>query len=131
MSDYLQPHEQTAGSFDLHYFLSLLKFMSVMLPNYFILCCPPPISFCLQSFPASGSFPMNQLFTLDGKCIGASASTSVLPMNIHGWFPLGLTGLTCSSRASEESSPASKFKSVSSLALNLLYGPTFTSVHDY
>ena len=47
----------------------------------------------LQSFPASGSFPMSQLFTSGGQRIGASASASVLPMNIQGWFPLGLTGL--------------------------------------
>ena len=50
-------------------------------------------SSCLQSFPASGSFPMRQLFTSDGQNIGASASALVLPMNIPGWFPLGLTGL--------------------------------------
>ena len=47
---------------------------------------------CLQSFPASGSFPMSHLFTTDGQSIGASASTSVLPMNIQGWS-LGLTDL--------------------------------------
>ena len=52
-----------------------------------------PFSFCLQSFPASGSFPMSQFFTSNGQSIGASASASVLPMNIQGWFPLGLTGL--------------------------------------
>ena len=52
-----------------------------------------PFSFCLQSFPASGSFPMNQLFTSGGQSIGASASASVFPINIQGWFPLGLTGL--------------------------------------
>ena len=45
----------------------------------------------LQSFPASGSFPMSQFFTSGGQSIGASAS--VLPMNIQNWFPLGLTGL--------------------------------------
>ena len=50
-----------------------------------------PFSSCLQSFPASGSFPMSWLFTSGGQSIGASAS--VLPMNIQGWFPLGLTGL--------------------------------------
>ena len=44
-----------------------------------------------QSFPASGSFPMSHLFTSGGQSIGASASTSVLPMNIQDWFPLGLT----------------------------------------
>ena len=49
-----------------------------------------PVSFRLQSFPASGSFPMSQLFTSGGQSIGVL--TSVLPMNIQGWFPLGLTG---------------------------------------
>ena len=47
---------------------------------------------CLQSFPASGSFQMNQLFTSGGQSIGVSASASVLPMNIQDWFPLGWTG---------------------------------------
>ena len=48
---------------------------------------------CPQSFPPSGSFPMNWFLTPGGQSIGASASASVLPMNIQGWFPLGLTGL--------------------------------------
>ena len=47
-------------------------------------------SFCPQSFPASGSFPISRLFTLGGQNIGTSASASVLPMSIQGWFPLGL-----------------------------------------
>ena len=50
-----------------------------------------PFSSCLQSFSASGSFPMSQLFASGGQSMGASAS--VPPMNIQGWFPLGLTGL--------------------------------------
>ena len=50
-------------------------------------------SSCLQSFPASGSCPRSWLFSLDGQSIGPSASASVLPMNIQGWFPLGCTGL--------------------------------------
>ena len=50
-------------------------------------------SFCLQLFPASGSFPKSQFFTSGGQSIGALASTSVLPVNIQGWFPLGYTGL--------------------------------------
>ena len=50
-----------------------------------------PFSPCPQSFPASGYFPMSRFFTLGGWSIGASAS--VLPANIQGWFPLGLTGL--------------------------------------
>ena len=57
-----------------------------------ILCSVIPSSSCLQSFPASGS-PLSQLFTSGGQSIGASASAWVLPMNIQGWFPLGLTGL--------------------------------------
>ena len=58
-----------------------------------ILYCPAPIYFCLQSFPASGYFPMSWIFASGGQSIGASTSVSVLPMNIQGWFPLGLTGL--------------------------------------
>ena len=52
-----------------------------------------PFSSYLQSFPASGSFPMSWLFASGGQSIGASASALVLPMNIQGWFPFGLTGL--------------------------------------
>ena len=52
-----------------------------------------PFSFCLQSFPASGSFSVSQFFPSGGQSIEASASASVLPMNIQDWFPLGLTGL--------------------------------------
>ena len=51
-----------------------------------------PFSSCLQSFPASGSFQMSQFFASGGQSIGASASASVLPMNIQNWFPLGWTG---------------------------------------
>ena len=53
-----------------------------------------PFSFCLQSFPASGSFPMSQLFASGGQSIGASASTSVHPMNTQNWSPLGWTDWT-------------------------------------
>ena len=52
-----------------------------------------PFSSCPQSFPASGSFPVSRLFTSGGQSMGASASATVLPMNMQGWFPLGLTGL--------------------------------------
>ena len=52
-----------------------------------------PFSSCPQSFPGSGFFPVSQFFASGGQSIGASASASVLPMNIQGWFPLGLTGL--------------------------------------
>ena len=59
--------------------------------NHLILCLP--LLLCLQSFPASGSFPVSQFFKSGGQSIGVSASASVLPMNIQDWFPLGLTGL--------------------------------------
>ena len=61
--------------------------------------CHPTISSsvnpfsCLPSFPASGSFLMSRFFASGSQILGASASASVLPMNIQGWFPLGLTGL--------------------------------------
>ena len=51
-----------------------------------------PFSSCLQSSPTSGSFQMSQFFTSGGQSTGVSASASVLPMNIQGWFPLGWTG---------------------------------------
>ena len=54
-----------------------------------------PFSSCLQSFPASGSFKMSQFFTLGGQSIDVSESTSVLPMNIKGWFLLGWAGWIC------------------------------------
>ena len=58
-----------------------------------VLSSTPPFSSCPQSLPASGSFPMSQFFPSGGQSIGASASASVLPMNIQDWFPLGWTGL--------------------------------------
>ena len=71
--------------------LILMSIESVMPSNHLVLCCP--FSSCLQSFPASGSFPVSQLFASGGQSMGASASASVLPMNIQGWFPLGWTVL--------------------------------------
>ena len=91
-----------------------------------------PLSSCPQSFPASGSFQISHLFTSGGQIIGVSASASVLPMNIQGWFPLGLTGLiSCCPRDSPESSSAPQFESINFSVLSLLDGPTLTSVHDY
>ena len=89
-------------------------------------------SSCLQSFPASGSFPMSQFFTSSDQRIGVSASASVLPMNIQNWFPLGWTGwISLQSKGLSESSPAPQFKSINSLALSFLYSPTLTSIHDH
>ena len=64
--------------------------------NHLILC--RPFSSHLQSFPASGSFPVSQLFALGGQSIGASASASVPLVNSQDWFPLGLTGLILQSK---------------------------------
>ena len=90
-----------------------------------------PFSSHIQSSPASGSFPMSQLFALGGQSIGVSASASVLPMNIQDWFPLGWTGcIPCSPKDSQESSPTPQFK-ISSLVLSFVYNPTLTSIHDY
>ena len=58
-----------------------------------ISCSVTLFSFCLQSFPASGSFPMSQLFPSSDQSIRASGSASVLPVSIQGWFPSRLTGL--------------------------------------
>ena len=91
-----------------------------------------PFSSCLQSFPASASFPMSQFFPSGGQSIGVSALASVLPMNIQNWFPLdGLVGSPCSPRDSQESSPTPHFKSINSSVLSFLYSPTLTSIHDY
>ena len=91
-----------------------------------------PFSSHLQSFPASGSFPMSQLFTSGGQSIGVSASTSALPMNTQDWSPLGWTGwISFSPRDSQESSPTPQFKSINSSVLSFLYSPTLTFIHDY
>ena len=91
-----------------------------------------PFSSCPQSFPASGSFLMSQLFALGGQSVGVSASASVLPMNTQDWSPLEWTvGSPCSPRDSQESSPTPQFKRINSLALSHLYGPTLTFIGDY
>ena len=91
-----------------------------------------PFSSCLQSLPASESFPMSQLFTWGGQSIGVSALASVLPMNTQDWSPLdGLVGSPCSPRDSQEFSPIPQFKSIYSWALSFLHSSTLISIHDY
>ena len=87
-----------------------------------------PFSSHLQSFPASGCFPLSQFFASGGQTIKVSASASVLPMNIQCWFPLGWTDWIS---LLQESSPTPQFKSIGSLVLSFLYSPTLTSMHDY
>ena len=110
---------------------NLLKFMFSYWCNPTISSSVSPFSSCPQSFPVPGSFPMSQLFTSGGQSIGASAAALVLPVNIQSWFPLGLVWSPYCPRDSQESSPTPQFKSINSLMLSLLYGPTLISVHDY
>ena len=91
-----------------------------------------PFSSCLQFFPASGYFPRSQFFASGGQSIAASASASVLPMNIQDWFPLEFTGwISLQSKGLSRSSPAPQFKIINSSVLKFLYSPTLTSIHDY
>ena len=110
---------------------SLLKLMSiesVMPSNHLMLC--HPFFFCLHL--SQHQSPMRELFISGGQNIGASASASVLPMHIQDLFPLKFTGLiSLLSRDFQVSSPTLQFKSMNSLILSLLYGPTLTYVHDY
>ena len=89
-------------------------------------------SFCPQSFPASGTFPMSQLFASNDQNTGVSASVSVLPMNIQGWSPLRFTGfISLLSKGLQEPSPAPQFQGINSLALCLLYGPALTTAWEH
>ena len=96
--------------------------------------CPSaaPFSFCLQSFPASESFPVSQLVASGGQSTGASASGSVLPMNIKDWIPLGWTGwIFLLSKGVPRVFSSITVQNINSLALSLLYGLTLTTIHDY
>ena len=100
--------------------------------------CPPtisssviPFSSCPQSFPALGSFQMSQFFASGDQSIGVLASTSVLPMSIQDWFPLGWTGWI-----SLQSKGLSRVFSNTTVQKHLLrsaffYSPTLTSIHDH
>ena len=91
-----------------------------------------PFSSCLQSFPASGSFPVSQFFTSGGQSIGVLALASIFPMNTQDWSSLGWTGwISLQSKGLQESSPIPQFKSINSSAFSFLYSPTLTSIHDY
>ena len=96
VSDSLQPPWTAARQASLSFtisqsFLKLMPIESVMPSNHLILCCPL-FSSHLQSFPASGSFQMSQLFTSGSQSTGVSASASVFPVNTQVWSPLGWIG---------------------------------------
>ena len=90
-----------------------------------------PFSSCLLSFPTSGSFKMNQFFSSGGQSIGVSAWTSVLPMNIQDWSPLGWTGWISLQSKGLSSIFSNTVKSINSSVLSFLYSPTLTSIHDH
>ena len=93
-----------------------------------------PFSSCPQSLPASGSFPMSQLFTWGGQSIGVSASASVLPMNTQDWSPLGWTGWISlqskglSSLLQHHSSKASIFQCSAFFTVQLSHPPYMTTI---
>ena len=94
--------------------------------------CDILFSFCPQSFPASGTFPMNHLFISDDESTGGSVSASVLPMNIQCWSPLRLTCLiSLLAKGLSGVSPAPQFKGVNSLAFCLLYRIALTMERDH
>ena len=106
--------------------------IQLVMPSKHLILCRPLL--LLPSFfsPATGSFPMSQFLVSGGQIIRASASVSVLPMNIQDWFPLGWTGwISLQSEGlsrvfSSNAVPKHKFFSA-----HLLYGPTLLSEHDY
>ena len=111
---------------------SLLKLMSIKLMMPTISSSVSTFSSCPQSFPESGSFPMSCLSASGSQIIGASASASVLPVNIQGWFPLGLTGLiSLESKRLLRVFSSTTIRKHQFFSAQPFYGPTLTSVHDY
>ena len=91
-----------------------------------------PFSSQPQSFPASGSFQMSQLFASAGQSIGVSASASVLPVNTQDWFPLGWTGwISLQSKGLSRVFSNTTVQKHQFLALSFFYSPTLTSIRDY
>ena len=91
-----------------------------------------PFSSCLQSFPASGTFPVSQFVTSGGQSIGVSALASVLPMNIQDWFPLGWTGLiSLQSKGLSRVFSKTTVQNHQFFGAQLFYSSTLTSIHDY
>ena len=115
-----------------HISRSLPKFIFTASVMPSISSCNELFSFCPQSFPKSGTFPMSRLFASGDQNTGASASASVLAVNIQCSSPLRLTvWYPCCPRDFQESSPVPQFKGINSLAFCLIYGPALTTKHDY
>ena len=91
-----------------------------------------PFSSCPHSLPASGSFPLSQLFAWGGQSIGVSASASVLPMNTQDFSPLGWTGwISLQSKGLSRVFSNTTFKSINFSALSFLHSPTLTYIYDH
>ena len=91
-----------------------------------------PFSSCPQSFPASGSFQMSQLFPSGGQSIGASDSASVLPMNTQDWSPLGWTGwISLQSKGLSRVFSNTTVQKHQFFGISFLHSPTLTSIHDH
>ena len=128
-----EPMDCSAPDFPgLHYILEFTQTLSIelMMPSNHLTLCHPLFS-CPQPLPASGSFPVSQLFPSGSQSIGASASASVLPITIQDWFPLGLTGLI-----SLQSKGLSRVFSNTAVQKHQFFGTqpslwSLTSVHDY
>ena len=129
MSDSLQPHESQHAR----------PPCPSSTPRVYSNPCPSshgsssfiPFSSCPQSLPASGSFPLSQLFACSGQSTGVLASASVLPMNTQDWSPLGWTGWSPCSPRDSQSSPTPQFKIINFSVLSFLHSPTLTSIHDH
>ena len=113
-----------------HHCQSLPKPMSIesVMPSSSVI----PFSSCPQSFPASKSFQMSQLFASVGQSIGVSASTSVLPMNTQVWSPLRWTGwISLQSKGLSRVFSNTTIQKHQFFCAQLFYSPTLTSIHDY
>ena len=134
LSGFLQPHEPqhtrppcpspTPGVY--YNSCPLSQWCHPTISSFFL-----PFSSCLQSFPASESFPMNQFFATGGPIIGVSASTSVFTMNIQDWSPLGWTGwISLQSQGLWRVFSNTTVQKQHFLGAQL-YGKTLTSIRDY
>ena len=109
---------------------NLMSIESVMPSSNLILC--HPLLLLPSIFLSIRIFLRSQFFASGAQSIGASASTSVLPLNIQDWYPLGWTGwIYLQSKGLSRVSPTTQFKSIIFSALNLLYVPTLISIHGY
>ena len=129
----------------LHYLPEFVQthvhWVSDAIPTISSSVAPCPLVLLPSIFSTIRVFSNESALCIRGLNIGATASASILPMNIQDWFPLGLTvlisfridwfELLAVPMDSQESSPAPQFKSINSLVLSLPYGSTFTSINDY